>query len=275
MTTWPLRSTRRPWSSPAGPPTTSPAAIRASLASWPAASGRRPRRCTSNRASPTRAAAVCRSTISSSSYYRQVEALVAAGADLLMVETGNDILVLKACLFAIDKFNAERKQQVPTIVSGTIYRHGRTLFCADTGSVLRFRGPFRCPGRGLQLRRRHRSASPRRRKPGPDFTQADRVLSQRRPARRHGRVRRHRPGSAPPRSSASSPATAGSTSSAAAAARRRTGLPRIDRRSRVLPPRRIPDLPGWSYFSGDGDRSSFAPRPTSSWSANAATSPVR
>jgi 5-methyltetrahydrofolate--homocysteine methyltransferase len=63
------------------------------------------------------------------SYYRQVEALVAAGADLLMVETSNDILVLKACLFAIDKFNAERKQRVPTIVSGTIYHPGgRTLF---------------------------------------------------------------------------------------------------------------------------------------------------
>ena len=64
-----------------------------------------------------------------SSYYRQVAALVAAGADLLMVETANDVLVLKACLFAIDKFNAEHKSQVPTIVSGTIYHPGgRTLF---------------------------------------------------------------------------------------------------------------------------------------------------
>ena len=63
------------------------------------------------------------------SYYEQVEALVAGGVDLLMVETGNDILVLKAALFAIDKYGAEHRMHVPTIVSGTIYSpSGRTLF---------------------------------------------------------------------------------------------------------------------------------------------------
>src|SRR5436190_22317764 len=40
-------------------------------------------------------------------YYEQVSALVAGGVDLLAVETGNDILVLKAALFAIDKYRAE------------------------------------------------------------------------------------------------------------------------------------------------------------------------
>src|ERR1051325_2159204 len=64
-----------------------------------------------------------------SSYYEQVEALVAGGVDLLIVETGNDILVLKAALFAIDKYNAEHRTCVPTIVSATIYPGGgRTLF---------------------------------------------------------------------------------------------------------------------------------------------------
>ncbi len=62
------------------------------------------------------------------SYYTQVEALVAGGVDLLMVETGNDILVLKACLFAIDRYRAEHGVVLPTIVSGTIYQNGRTLF---------------------------------------------------------------------------------------------------------------------------------------------------
>src|ERR1019366_2973921 len=38
------------------------------------------------------------------SYYEQIAALVAGGVDMLAVETGNDILVLKACLFAIDKY---------------------------------------------------------------------------------------------------------------------------------------------------------------------------
>ena len=63
------------------------------------------------------------------SYYEQVAALVAGGIDMLAVETGNDILVLKACLFAIDKYGAEHNMTVPTIVSGTIYHPGgRTLF---------------------------------------------------------------------------------------------------------------------------------------------------
>ncbi len=63
------------------------------------------------------------------SYYEQVAALVAGGVDLLAVETGNDILVLKACLFAIEKYEADHNVRVPTIVSGTIYSpSGRTLF---------------------------------------------------------------------------------------------------------------------------------------------------
>jgi 5-methyltetrahydrofolate--homocysteine methyltransferase len=62
-------------------------------------------------------------------YYAQVEALVAGGVDLLAVETGNDILVLKAALFAIDKYCDEHGVDLPTLVSGTIYHpSGRTLF---------------------------------------------------------------------------------------------------------------------------------------------------
>ena len=61
------------------------------------------------------------------SYYKQVEALVDGGVDILAVETGNDILVVKACLFAIDKFSFDRGWRIPTIVSGTIYQNGRTL----------------------------------------------------------------------------------------------------------------------------------------------------
>jgi 5-methyltetrahydrofolate--homocysteine methyltransferase len=62
------------------------------------------------------------------SYYAQVEALVAGGVDLLAAETGNDILVLKAALFAIDKYRTEHGVDIPTIVSGTIYHPGgRTL----------------------------------------------------------------------------------------------------------------------------------------------------
>ncbi len=63
------------------------------------------------------------------SYSAQIAALVAGGVDLIAVETGNDILVLKACLFAIDKYFAEQGVRLPVIVSGTLYAPGgRTLF---------------------------------------------------------------------------------------------------------------------------------------------------
>jgi 5-methyltetrahydrofolate--homocysteine methyltransferase len=62
------------------------------------------------------------------SYYAQVAALVAGGVDLLAVETGNDILVVKACLFAIEKYCRDHGVDVPTTVTGTIYENGRTLF---------------------------------------------------------------------------------------------------------------------------------------------------
>src|SRR5205823_13599238 len=70
------------------------------------------------------------------SYYAQVEALAAGGVDLLAVETGNDILVLKAALFAIDKYCADQGVDLPTLVSGTIYHpSGRTLFSQTPEAV--------------------------------------------------------------------------------------------------------------------------------------------
>jgi 5-methyltetrahydrofolate--homocysteine methyltransferase len=63
-----------------------------------------------------------------SSYTAQIEALIAGGVDLLAVETGNDILILKACLAALAKYFDEHSVRLPVIVSGTIYENGRTLF---------------------------------------------------------------------------------------------------------------------------------------------------
>src|SRR5439155_9915745 len=55
--------------------------------------------------------------------------LVQAGVDLLAAETGNDILVFKACLFAIDSYFAAKGIRLPVILSGTLYDPaGRTLF---------------------------------------------------------------------------------------------------------------------------------------------------
>jgi 5-methyltetrahydrofolate--homocysteine methyltransferase len=60
-------------------------------------------------------------------YTSQIAALDAGGVDLLTVETGNDILILKACLVALEKYFAEHNVRLPVIVSGTIYDNGRTL----------------------------------------------------------------------------------------------------------------------------------------------------
>jgi 5-methyltetrahydrofolate--homocysteine methyltransferase len=60
-------------------------------------------------------------------YTAQIAALIAGGVDLLAVETGNDILILKACLVALEKYFTEHNLSLPVIVSGTIYDNGRTL----------------------------------------------------------------------------------------------------------------------------------------------------
>ena len=63
------------------------------------------------------------------SYTEQIRGLVAGGVDLIAVETGNDILVVKACLFALDQYFDENRIRLPVLVSGTLYEpSGRTLF---------------------------------------------------------------------------------------------------------------------------------------------------
>jgi 5-methyltetrahydrofolate--homocysteine methyltransferase len=60
-------------------------------------------------------------------YYEQVQGLVAGGVDLLIAETAFDTLVMKACLFAIEKYFEDTGTRLPVIVSGTIFENHRTL----------------------------------------------------------------------------------------------------------------------------------------------------
>src|SRR5262245_18823192 len=61
-------------------------------------------------------------------YYEQIDALVAGGVDILLPETAFDTLVMKACLFAIEKYFADRRVVLPVMISGTIFKEGgRTL----------------------------------------------------------------------------------------------------------------------------------------------------
>ncbi len=59
-------------------------------------------------------------------YYEQVRGLVDGGVDLLLPETAFDTLVQKACLFAIAKYQ-ETGRRIPVVISGTIFDNGRTL----------------------------------------------------------------------------------------------------------------------------------------------------
>jgi 5-methyltetrahydrofolate--homocysteine methyltransferase len=60
-------------------------------------------------------------------YTEQIRGLVAGGVDILLPETSFDTLVLKACLFAIDQFFEQNAIRLPVMVSGTIFENGRTL----------------------------------------------------------------------------------------------------------------------------------------------------
>ncbi len=61
-------------------------------------------------------------------YKQQVDALVDAGVDIILVETIFDTLNAKAALFAIEQVNKERSIDLPIMISGTITdASGRTL----------------------------------------------------------------------------------------------------------------------------------------------------
>jgi 5-methyltetrahydrofolate--homocysteine methyltransferase len=60
-------------------------------------------------------------------YYEQVDALVEGGVDILLTETAFDTLVLKASLFAIEKYFAEKGVRLPVMASVTVFQGGRTL----------------------------------------------------------------------------------------------------------------------------------------------------
>ena len=60
-------------------------------------------------------------------YYEQVDALVEGGVDILLAETAFDTLVLKACLFAIEKYFDDHDVRLPVMASFTVFKDGRTL----------------------------------------------------------------------------------------------------------------------------------------------------
>ena len=184
-------------------------------------------------------------------YTAQIEGLVAGGVDLLAAETGNDILVLKACLFAIDKYFAEKRIRLPVIVSGTLYDPGgRTLFAqtpeAFYVSVAHFDAlavGFNC-GVGVDLLRPAiESLANLSRKPIsvypnaglPDGMGGFRGIGRDGTAAMLGEFARNGWVNLVGGCCGTTP----------------EWIAAIAREIEGVAPRRVPDLPNWSYFSGD------------------------
>jgi 5-methyltetrahydrofolate--homocysteine methyltransferase len=185
------------------------------------------------------------------SYTAQIEGLVAGGVDLIAAETGNDILVLKACLFALDKYFAVHDLDIPVIVSGTLYHPGgRTLFSqtpeAFYVSVSHFDAlsvGFNC-GVGVDLlRSATESLAGVARKPIscypnaglPDGMGGFRGIGREATAQMLGEFARNGWVNLVGGCCGTTP----------------EWIAAIGQEIEGVTPRRVPDLPGWSYFSGN------------------------
>jgi 5-methyltetrahydrofolate--homocysteine methyltransferase len=76
------------------------------------------------------------------SYYDQVRGLVDGGADLLIVETCQDLLQTKSALAAIFQYFEEIKRRVPVITQVTIEAFGTMLMGTEIGAALTALEPF-------------------------------------------------------------------------------------------------------------------------------------
>jgi 5-methyltetrahydrofolate--homocysteine methyltransferase len=76
------------------------------------------------------------------SYYDQVRGLIDGGADLLIVETCQDLLQTKSALAAIFQYFEEIKRRVPVIAQVTIEAFGTMLMGTEIGAALTALEPF-------------------------------------------------------------------------------------------------------------------------------------
>ena len=128
-------------------------------------------------------------------YAEQIRALVDGGVDILLPETSFDTLVLKACLFAIDKYFDEIGRRLPVMVSGTIFDNGRTLSAQTVEAFYVSVSHFDALSVGLNCAVGVDLMRPEIETLAGDLPHAHQLLSQRRPARRlrrlQGRPRPH------------------------------------------------------------------------------------
>lgn len=75
-------------------------------------------------------------------YVPQIEGLIDGGADLLLVETCQDLLQTKAALSAIRQVKRQKMTNIPVMVQVTIEQMGTMLVGADISAVLATMAPF-------------------------------------------------------------------------------------------------------------------------------------
>jgi len=69
-------------------------------------------------------------------FYEQAQGLVEGGADLLLLETSQDILEVKAAIIGINQYFADSGSRIPIQAQVTLDVSGRMLFGTDMGSAL-------------------------------------------------------------------------------------------------------------------------------------------
>src|SRR5215207_6523412 len=69
-------------------------------------------------------------------FYVQAQGLVEGGADLLLIETSQDILEVKAAIYGINRYFEDSGNRIPLQVQVTLDTSGRMLFGTDISSAL-------------------------------------------------------------------------------------------------------------------------------------------
>jgi 5-methyltetrahydrofolate--homocysteine methyltransferase len=69
-------------------------------------------------------------------FYQQAKGLTEGGADVLLIETSQDILEVKAAIWGIQRYFADSKTRIPLQVQITLDTSGRMLFGTDIASAL-------------------------------------------------------------------------------------------------------------------------------------------
>ncbi|MGH7491362.1 MAG: methionine synthase [bacterium] len=82
-------------------------------------------------------------------YYVQVAGLVEGGADLLVVETCQDLLQTKSALGAIFEYFADKRTRLPVIASVTVETMGTMLLGSDISAALTALEPFELAAIGM------------------------------------------------------------------------------------------------------------------------------